>query len=165
MKSPRKRPYPRVIPKIDRDTLLYLAGLVDGEGCIRIGRARKQKNKSDYCYTAEVKVVLTHEGAIKFMADKLARPYMHLKAREGENWKDTYRVSIHDIHGITSFLEQIIPFLIVKKQAAEVVLEFCKSRGRSWPSDNYNRAYSENELQLCTAIKEINRRGRIEGTA
>jgi hypothetical protein len=45
------------IPKLKRDTLLYLAGLIDGEGCFFIGNSPKHSRYSTKVYhTPEFKI-------------------------------------------------------------------------------------------------------------
>jgi hypothetical protein len=145
------------IPTLGRDFCIYLAGLLDGEGCFRIGRSVKHSGQSHYCYTAEVKVVLTHEGVIARVAEELHRPYSH-HASKNDKWQDTYRVAIHDCEGIVSFVEQVLPFLIVKQEAAQQVLDFCRSRiARN--STQYNPSYSQDEMGMFEVTRTLNLRG------
>jgi len=147
----------RDIPALDRDSLLYIAGLFDGEGCIRICRSKKHKGDDKWCYTPDVKIVLTHEKAIAFIAEKLARPYWH-RAHQRSNCKDGYGLQISDVRGVIAFIEQIAPFLIVKKEAAETVLRFCRSRTQQRKT-KYNIGYTEEEITLSSTLSILNRKG------
>lgn len=152
---------PSPIPVLQHDVLLYLAGIMDGEGCCLINKAFKHgKDAGSCCYTPTVKIVLTHEGVVKFLADKLNHPYSHIKSASDKNWKDTYRVSVCDLEGVGVLLRQLIPHLIVKKAAAEVLLSFCDSRNKL-PNKRSERHYSNFEIDCHAKLKTLNHRGRV----
>ena len=153
------------VKKLDHDTAVYLAGLIDGEGCLRIGKNKKASSRGDYCYTPEVKLVLVHEPTIKYLADKLDWPYGHTKGNPEKNHQDTYIIRIGNFEGIISFIEQILPYLITKKEAAQTVLAFAISRRDNWEVSPYNKVpYTDYEISLFDKIKQLNRVGRLVET-
>lgn len=151
----------KTVQKLDHDTAVYLSGLIDGEGCIRISRSFKSSSRGNYCYTPEFKIVLVHEPVIKYIAGKLDWKYGHIKGNPNKNHQDTYIIRISNFEGLISLIEQVLPYLIVKKDAAETVLAFAISRRDNWEVSPYNKVpYTEHELSLYDKIKELNRVGR-----
>lgn len=147
------------IPTLERDVAIYLAGLIDGEGCFYINRAKKHPTTLKYCYSAAFKIVLTDEKTIKRVAEKLKRSYTHVLSRKDKNHKDTYMLRISDRVGLVNFISQIISHMITKKEVAQFMLDFCKSRIRSYSGGDYHVGYNDFEISLYDKIKNSNRVG------
>jgi hypothetical protein len=52
------------------------------------------------------------------------------------------------------FLEMLLPYLIIKRRQAELVIEFCKSR-LAKPN---HAPYDERELEVFAEVKRLNER-------
>lgn len=150
------------IPHLERDVAIYLAGLIDGEGCFFISKQKKHEASLGYAYSPEFKLVLTDESTIKWVADKLERGYIHTKGNISKNQRDSYDLRITDHEGLVAFIPQILPFMKIKKEAAQTMLEFCLSRRES-RKESYNAGYKSTELSLFTQLRVLNRVGIIEG--
>lgn len=149
------------IPKLEHDVLVYLAGIIDGEGCFYI--AHKIKNMKKETYSPQFKIVLTDRKTIIWIADKLQREYTHIIGNFEKNHKDTYIVRISDREGLLSFIEQIIPYMILKQEVARNMLDFCKSRVKNWNINNSRKiasTYSNEELSMYSKIKQLNKVGK-----
>jgi len=146
------------IPKLDRDVSCYLAGLMDGEGCLMIQRQRKHGPSPHWCYSPEVRLVLSHKETMEWVAKKIDR---ELKAwvPKSDKHKLCYRLSISDSVGVAYLIEQLLPFLIVKRDAAAALLDFCRSR-KIKQSNSYNPSYSDDEVRMHHVIRALNRKGR-----
>jgi hypothetical protein len=143
---------------LERDDLLYLAGIFDGEGCCSISKHRAHAGRDYFSYTPSWKIVLTHEETISFLASKLGRPYAFQKARVGKNWKNSYRLLINDFVGIHTVLQQLLPHLHVKRDAAIVMIRFCESRMRK-PGDAYHRPFTEADIAMHLSLRGLNAKG------
>lgn len=150
------------VPELDKDTLLYLAGLIDGEGCFFINRSKKHESAGGYCYTPEFRLVMTDETVIHYVADKLKRPYRHNIAKKNKNHKDTYGVYMGRIIDVLTLAEQLVPFLIVKRAVVVEMIEFCRSRDENWPANNYKRQYSPHEISLYNKVRQLNQVGILD---
>lgn len=144
------------IPKLEKDTAIYLAGLIDGEGCFFMSSSAKHTRYSSKIYhTPEFKIVLTDEATIAWIAEKLNLTYGHTKGRIDKNHKDTYEVRIAKVDNLIAFIPQVLPYLKVKRAVALLHLEFCESRHEQRLL-RYHAKYSEHELNLAQGIRLLN---------
>ncbi len=101
--------------------LAYLAGILDGEGCIRIGRAKKKRNP---VYTAYVQVGMT---------DKIIPELFHqtfggnLREERVSDRRSIWRWTCNSRVKVTEVLKAMLPFVIVKKKQIEIALDFCEN--------------------------------------
>ena len=105
--------------------LYYLAGLLDGEGCVsahheksgyvraRITITNTDKNMVDWCKT--------HFGG-----------YIHKRSKTGKrksHWKDCYQWIINPSKKDLQLIEELIPILITKQKQMEIIREYILSLG------------------------------------
>lgn len=131
----------------------YLAGIIDGEGTITITRHRQYQRPHWVCKTflwvsnTNPRLIRTlkkrHDGAIG------------CTTRAEKNHKDAlyWRVMAHE--RIYSILDSCLPYLIIKRRQAEIMLKFIESRRA-----RYRLQYSKRELQMQARIRKMNERGR-----
>lgn len=151
------------VPELERDVAIYLAGLIDGEGCFWISRGTKHNSKyTKIYYTPEFKIVLTDEPTIAWVADVLGCTYNFQKANKGKNHKPTYEVRMSKVDNLIAFIPQLIPHLKVKRAVAVLLLEFCESR-RQERMERYHAKYTNNEMGVFDKIKRLNRVGILGG--
>jgi|SoiMetStandDraft_2_1073263.scaffolds.fasta_scaffold00037_9 hypothetical protein len=102
-------------------TMSYLAGIVDGEGCIGLEHLSPTKNRKKDYYVCRLTVVNTSEELMKLLVSSLKGQYDTRKKIEGR--KTCYRW-----HVFGKDLEQailaLLPYLRIKKKQAKLVLEY-----------------------------------------
>ena len=107
--------------------LSYLAGIMDGEGTIRIGATKpSEKNKHwNTKYYASVSMGNTSKEVVKMFVDKFGS-----KVREEcvPNRKKMYRWGTSGNIVVPKILKQLLPYLVIKKKQAELVIMFCETR-------------------------------------
>lgn len=156
--------------------IAYLAGLVDGEGCIRIKRAKAYRNltgRANPAYHCSIHVRMVDEAAIKFLGDTLGGWYWREKAHATNGrplfcWQATDREA-------EFILRCLLPYLRVKRAQAENALalrtlqsERMKHRTkvvgyRNFPNSHGtirrvpNKAYSDEYIAACEALYSISR--------
>lgn len=147
-----------VVPQLDRDTRLYLAGLCDGEASFIISTTLYRGKAT---YNASVRIAMTHEGIIKWIGEQLDRPVrIHALGKNATpRARTVYRVVLQNSAAIVSFVEQILPFLRVKREAAETLLAFCKSRATRARSYGDAKAYTSQEVAMHGKLRQLNRVG------
>lgn len=69
-----------------------------------------------------------------------------------------YIWQVSNFSDVKSLLEEILPYLISKKQQAELVLNLCTSR----TSKDRNSPYTEEDWEYCDLIHRLNKRGKKE---
>ncbi len=126
------------------ESLAYIAGFVDGEGSIGI-------HKSQGLYaTLWLQVSNADERVIQYISHLLpGRIYATRRTRNGKVCKISYKIQWNSQEAI-DVLELILPYLIVKKDMAEVALEF-------WYkcyTNNQGRIISEAEVILRKSYKD-----------
>lgn len=106
-------------------TLAYLAGLVDGEGYIGVKRSMRPDATSPI-FHERIQVRMVHEGAIRLLADTLGGNYYREKAH-ASNGRPLFCYQASDAKA-AAILGRLMPYLIVKRDAAENVLRLRASK-------------------------------------
>ncbi len=108
--------------------LAYTAGIIDGEGCIGIYalKAGKRGKDSERIYhTLRVEVCNAQKGLIEFL-------FSHFGGSHGAgyrpNRKPYYKWQITS-RSAAEFLDNIYPYLVIKRDQAELVVRFRGSFG------------------------------------
>lgn len=135
-----RRPRRIVISRfnLSEEDLAYLAGLVDGEGTITIGQNRGFLNPY-------LNITNTSPQLLKWMKQKVSVGSIYEK-NHGEAWE--WRINGY---GILPALEQIKPYLVVKRLQAESLIAFIKER----------QLLSEWEFHLTPKMKKLYRLIRL----
>ena len=116
----------------------YVAGIIDGEGTITIGRSEYIAHKKHIAKSGDVReydsptigfhvkvsVKNTDVRLIKWLKFRFGGEYYESKA-DKETWKNTF-VWHHRAESKQEFLLAILPYLIVKREQAIVALEFLR---------------------------------------
>jgi hypothetical protein len=110
-----KRPDP-LLSLTERE-LAYIAGIVDGEGTVHISGSSGKKT----CYPI-VGIGMTHQGVIEWLADKWKVTIATLP-RRNPRWLPQFVVRLSGKRA-QLLCRLILPFLIVKRRQAELVIEF-----------------------------------------
>lgn len=149
------RTYEKIAPiklkTIDRG---YLAGLIDGEGTIRIVRALKK------WYAPFIQITNTDKRVMDWLQDLLGkksvgRLYAEKKGRK-PNFKPKFVYNIASVQGVKQILEQIVDILKIKKQQALLVLEFIKMK-----EEKEDYGVLPREEELFEEVKRLNARGNL----
>lgn len=124
-----KRPSNYIPKQYEPTVLAYMAGIVDGEGCLYIGQVRRNKSGEIKCH---------HIGCLKIdSADKVLIDWL-LDTFSGTNsarnrWtsKRKYKRTIHTWVAtgdrLLDLCEQILPYLTIKKRHCENMIRFRKT--------------------------------------
>ena len=71
------------------------------------------------------------------------------------NWKQCYTWQVGGLYIILPLLKKIIPYLIIKKNRAKLMLKFCKSREkiRGVTKNRKNISYTKKEWKIYQELK------------
>jgi len=132
----------------------YIAGIIDGEGCITICRRKIKRLKTgNWYYEPQVIISNTYRGLLDFCVEYYGGWIATLRKCKREHttayqWKTTG-------DEMRSLLKDVLPYLIVKKRQARVVLSFPRYNG------NGQKCRTEREKKeqenLWFGIKKLNR--------
>lgn len=99
----------------------YLAGLIDGEGCINISSVQKRY------YVLQVITVQTNEYLLDHWQKRTGLGTIHHMARRKGDLNHSERWHWHcSSNAAVVLLEMLQPYLVLKSEEARVALEFAK---------------------------------------
>jgi len=131
----------------------YIAGLVDGEGTLTINY-KLHKERGDGCYQPIVGIDNTNKAVINWIHDVTGLGYVNTQRNKGSSGssKPMFRWRVHKIDDVAMFLDQITPFLTIKRRLGELIKDCCKLRMQRKIFDNRTtssgRPWSEEEIQI-----------------
>lgn len=107
------------------ETVIYLAGIIDGEGCIGMEHLapRGKSRKKDY-YLTRLTVINTSKMLMDLLVGTFKGQYDTRKKIEGR--KICYRWHVFGKDQENALIA-LMPYLRIKKQQAELVMEYRKT--------------------------------------
>jgi len=131
----------------------YLAGIIDGEGSLMIDRTLSKTGRK-INYSSRLSIATTSTN----LRDNLLARFPHITSHNSHR-TGKHQVEAFNIHcrgrTLVPLLHQIMPYLVIKKQQAEVVLNF----------EEYKKLNKRNYVELDKfkhEIRQLNRRGSEE---
>jgi hypothetical protein len=120
-----------------QEELAYFAGFFDGEGCVGIYIKKRKQWKHPH-HRLDVYITNTHPGPLRKLMS-LFGGEIHVHVKQQPHHKTAWRWNLQS-RKAEEFLQQILPFLIVKKDEALLALEFRKTQIREkksyWITDD-----------------------------
>ena len=114
----------KMLPKPTEVELAYAAGIVDGEGYVGIKCSEREKEQKSRSHRVYLSVGNTDERMVKFLNDKFGGTYYYAeRGSSSPNAKPMYTWKLSAISAVT-FLKQVLPYLITKKERAEIAIKF-----------------------------------------
>jgi len=137
--------------------LSYLAGIVDGEGTIRIGATNpsaKHPNRN-IIYYASIGLGMTDKAVIELFVKKFGAK---LRKECVPNRKMIYRWGTCGNEAVPKIIKKLLPYLIVKKKQAKLVIKFCENRKTTGFRRNKKLPISElrRREELYWKVKKLN---------
>jgi len=123
LRKPGHRLKKTVSIPVEKWKIHYLAGIIDGEGAIKLQKSKDSK----YGYSPRLWVKNTDKRLVEWL-HKTFGGCVNFERRMRIKWSDIWVWSVHSTFDLTQLLPTVLPFLIVKKEDAEKVLKFCKKR-------------------------------------
>jgi len=144
--------YPLVC-KMDETEKAYIAGFFDGEGCIYIGKVRTRNTET---ITGRILIGGTNKEEINYLFNLIKNGRKNETQHSNrQNNKKMYRIELAQSQGII-FLREILPYLKLKKQQANLFIELSELKKKSSRKGKYNIKRQE---EIMEENKKLNRRG------
>ena len=126
----------------------YMAGFFDGEGCVTISRPRSRKN-----YQLEVNVGNTSRDVLEWVQRNYGGRLHDMQGSRPARYKP---YSVWQVSGVeaTDFLRQVLPFLKVKREEAELAVKF-PHWGRQGRGHRIPEEVKHERQRLSDAIRGI----------
>lgn len=111
-----------------RTDIAYIAGIIDGEGCIHIGREKSNRYRSGYVFRLSVSLSSTEEWLPNWLKFVFGG-YIYSQQPRGLQRKPYWEWRL--MHNkAKDFLELIYPYLRLKQPQAEIAINFQRNRRR-----------------------------------
>ena len=138
----------------DKEFYIYLAGFVDGEGCIGLRKDSSTKN----VYRGKLHITNTNLMVLTYIKDKIGFGSLYINRKKGSygNNKTTYVWEVCNRQCL-KVLEKIKPYLLVKKEQAGLIIKFQKSVYRTNKKPNQKKVIIRN--RIFNELKILNMRG------
>ena len=163
----QKRQRKGEMPKISQSDAAYMAGFMDGEGHFSIAcggwqkpyyrspanRARGKLSPPFRNYTVRVGCANTDKRVISWIQEHIGGTYsIH---RQTAAWKVCYKWHLYGANVQEQFILAVLPYLILKREQANILLQFIRLHGVENPSKRE---------ELYQRIRLLNRRGASQTT-
>lgn len=134
----------------------YTAGVIDSDGYIGIYKQKAKDYKNGYVYVLRVGVGSTNLNILNWLKSHYGGSncsYPH----KNKKWKQLHRWQLGNQQA-KKFLKAIYPYLIIKKEQAEISIEF-QSRKRTFgPRERTMEELLFDELDY-NKMRKLNKRG------
>ena len=136
----------------------YLAAFIDGEGGIQITRSKRKARRYRLSLHPVVYFTNTNLEVITTIRNWLGAGAVVVSRSRKTNYRDTHVLHITGIRNIIRLLKAVSPYLIVKRERAALMMQFCESRlGERGPE---GRRFNQKEIRLYRQIRRANLRNR-----
>lgn len=151
--------------------LSYAAGIIDGEGCLRVMRVKPYRNDMrNPTYSPTITVGMCNRN----VPELLRKHFGGSIYKERTHRKSMYRWRINSKRQVIMCLKKILPYLVVKLDEAKVLLDFCIKvkpwRGGCKPMSDNELALREEYYHKMIALKKgevaasTECKGRVNGS-
>lgn len=135
-----------------KEFLNYFAGIVDGEGTIGIAKVKRKlkDNRQGYAYRTFFHITNTHLPMLQYLQKHIGGKISYLDERA-----QAYNMTF-SANKIRELFPDLIPYLLIKKRQAEIVLEFLakiKETNFCSPSDEIYDFYEKCFVE-CKKLKQ-----------
>jgi len=138
--------------KVSEVDIAWLAGFIDGEGCIDFQKAYAHRLTNNRI-RPRLRISNTHIDTLntvtRIMDSMRAGQNVGWRTPQNAKWRKSWDVDISGFKRMHRFLIQITPYLHTKKVQAEAMLDFINSRMER----SQKELYSENEITLINKVK------------
>lgn len=104
----------------------YIAGFVDGEGCIGLWREKRLSNKCGFRFHPALEANNTNFEVLYRIREMMGNGRIVHIFNKQPNRKPGYKLQLFP-NQIRHILPQIMPYLIIKREQARLVLEYLKT--------------------------------------
>ncbi len=139
----------------------YVAGIIDGEGCIGLYKNKDSRVQGSWNIIKRVVIANTDKTLIKDLKGVVAGSAISCSLRSSNGHKPLYHLVLQDGQLICNLLKPILPYLRIKKEQAKLMIEFCESRMYHMEEarihkKRYKKEYTQREFEIFEKFKTLN---------
>jgi hypothetical protein len=151
----------------------FLAGVIEGDGSISIRIDHPKRSRLGFTFIPHIDITGTSQPLIEtcneIMTNMGGKPQMCRYTRRTRAGTLVYAARVFNQEGVLKILEEIYPYLVSKKEAANVTMDFCRLRlskpqklmrnqkGRIIDTGN---GYTSKEVGLYEKVLGLNKKSR-----
>lgn len=136
-------------------TLEYIAGFVDGEGTIAIGKHKKGTYRPIFSISNTDLQILKDIRKYFSITTKLS-----IKRHKKANWKPCYDLRVNGIDECKSIAMLLEPYLRIKKEQAQIIMQYPRANPMQVGAHTVKDFSTETLIQkLRNRISKLNKRG------
>jgi len=138
--------------------LAYLAGIIDGEGCIRIAKSNDKRFSS---HTANVNCGMTEPTAVELLHQTFGGSirWTQPTCKNASPCKPLRYWYLSGTDSSARALRQLYPYLRVKRKQAAAVLDFCLNKQDGRRPGGVTQEEHQWREELYLQVKKLNHRG------
>lgn len=138
--------------------LAYLAGIIDGEGCIRIAKANGSRFTS---HSASINCGMTQSEPIELLYHVFGGSirWNQPTCKNASPCKPLRYWYCNGRDGVAKTLRALYPYLRAKRKQAAIVLDFCFNKKDGRIAGGVNTGEHRWREQLYVEVKKLNQRG------
>lgn len=111
----------------------YLAGLIDGEGCISASSQHAPR------YHAQLKVLNTDRRMLNWIRETFAKGSVSVNRLGEGNSKTCFKWRVTGKENVAYILTEVLPYLVIKKDQALLARELCERPEQSRQREIYEK--------------------------
>lgn len=136
----------RDLSDVDRDFVIYAAGLFDGEGCITTGK------NGDHIHIV-LTVKMTDESIVHLFYEKFGGCFYSIPENRLTNRKALFQWMLKVSDSVLGVLDLMLPYLRVKREQAELAVSFLRLGGK-------RSVYAKGErVRIRSELMRLNHQG------
>jgi hypothetical protein len=158
-----QRIQPATIKNVSKNDLNYIAGFLDGEGCVSIRKLNmKRKCGSErFIFAPIIEMSNTNLEVLEFIRERLGLTVnvnIHESGCRG-NRKMSYKFAIKGWRNCLHTAKMLIPYSIVKQKQLYILIKFCEGRTEKL---FMNTPYEEKDYEYYNTIFKLNSHGKSD---
>jgi len=103
----------------------YVAGLMDGEGCIKLNLRKKKKDDGSIIFYPQIGIELTLTESSKHVIDMLHNSYggkVYRREYPNANWKPTYTWRLYAKTEVRAFCQNLFKHTFIKNEQMKLAI-------------------------------------------
>ena len=140
------------------EELAYIAGLLDADGCF-YANSYLRKGRNCTSLTVRIQVTNTYLPVLEWVREIVGAGHISSYNDNNSSHKVVYAWILNGHSPIEQFLQGVLPYLIIKKEQAELMLAYVQ--GRIDKGSERRPSIDNEDQELITMIQSLNRRGVV----
>lgn len=148
------------MPAQKQITPAYLAGIIDGEGCVNINRHKSKTSRLGYRFDAHISISNTNLNLLKDIQKFVGAGTIRKKTVHKSNRKQGYEWGVYSQQ--IKLLRACIPFLRIKYRQAVLLLKYIDKHNFIPGPKGLSLIRQRDQMKCWRRIRQLNRRGTTD---